>query len=51
MLRSNFITLSKMSVITTSILHSTGYPLQWNGSIKVVPIEDIIEFDFDIEWK
>ncbi len=50
MRRNNFITLNKMRDITTSILDRTGYPLQWNGSIQAVPIEDIIEFDFDIEW-
>lgn len=49
--RSNFITLNEMRGITTSILHRTGYPLQWNGSVEAVPIEDIIEFDFGIEWK
>lgn len=49
--RSNFITLNEMKDITTSILHRTGYPLQWNGSVEVVPIEDIIEFDFGIGWK
>lgn len=41
--RSNFITLNEMKDITTSILHRTGYPLQWNGSVEAVPIEDIIE--------
>lgn len=49
--RNSFITMNQMRDITTLILDKTGYPLQWNGSIQAVPIEDIIEIDFGIEWK
>jgi len=51
MVRSNFITSDQMKTITESILYKTGYPLQWNGSVEAVPIEDIIEIDFGIDWQ
>lgn len=49
--RNKFITLDEMGVITADILSHTGYPLQWSGAIEAVPIEDIIEFDYGLEWR
>lgn len=49
--KNKFITLDQMRDLTSSVLYKTGYPLQWNGMIQAVPIEDIIEIDFGIEWR
>jgi len=51
MATNRFITLGQMRDITSDILSSTGYPLQWKGSVEAVPIEDIIEIDYGLEWK
>ena len=49
--RNKFITPAEMRDITADILSHTGYSLQWSGSIEAVPIEDIIEIDYGLEWK
>jgi hypothetical protein len=49
----SFITLSQMETITENILNKVQYSLSWNGTSNAVPIDEIIEFqyDLDIAWE
>jgi len=49
----SFITLSQMETITENILNKVQYSLSWNGTPTAVPIDEIIEFQYnlDIVWE
>lgn len=49
--KNKFITIEQMGDIAAKILNNSGYSLEWKGSVEAVPIEDIIEIDYGLEWK
>jgi len=53
MRRKSFITTNEMENITEQILTQYGFPLTWEGKPSVVPIDEIIEFHYnlDISWE
>lgn len=48
-----FITLNEMETITEGILTEYGYPLSLSGNPKAIPINELIEFHYnlDIAWE
>lgn len=53
MVGKTFITLDKMETITEGILTQYGYPLSLDGNPNAIPIDEIIEFHYnlDINWE
>jgi len=50
---SNFITCEMMNSLTETILEKAGISTVWQGSVKKINIDSIIEFeyDLDIQWE